>query len=58
MNGCRGASGTATGRGVAGRPENTGSLAAPGPSVIGAGGKASAGAAAIKAATTASAGSP
>ena len=48
MNGCRGASGTATGRCVAGVPENTGSEPASGPSGIGCGGTAAAGAAASR----------
>ena len=46
MNGCRGGSATATGRGSAGAPRNTGSEAALGPSGMGAGGTASAGPAA------------
>src|SRR3954466_8204590 len=53
MNGCRGASGTATGWGSAGCPENRGSVAASGPSGIGCGGTAPAGAAATRAAITA-----
>ena len=45
MNGCRGGSGTATGCCAAGWPENTGSEPACGPSGIGCGGTAAAGAA-------------
>src|SRR4051794_27185876 len=52
MNGCRGGSGTATGCGSAGCPENWGSVAASGPSGIGRGRTAAAGAAATRAAVT------